>query len=379
MASLVKGSNGRWRARYFDQVHRQHERNFRRKTDAQRWLDEQTSSLVQGTWIDPERSKTTVSEVADTWMSTPDWKATTKARNRGNLDNYILPRWGAVKLRDVAHDDVQAWVNGLSVPGPDGPGLAPNTVRKVAGNLSSILSAAVASKRLPSNPMDDIRLPAAASKRRRYLSAEEVEQFADAAGDRHKLVVYVLAYTGLRIGELAALRIKDVDTVRRRLRVEESMTEVNGKTVFSDPKDYQRRTVPYPSFLQDMIVDQVKERDPDDFLFASPKGGVLRYRNMRRGWWDVAAEDAGLEGLTPHSMRHTAASLAVHSGASVLALQRMLGHEKPSMTLDVYSDLFDDDLDALADRLTATRTEAVKGKSRGDDEEGEASETGDPA
>lgn len=156
---------------------------------------------------------------------------------------------------------------------------------------------------------------------------------SEAAGEARQLVVYVLAYAKLCIGELAALRGRDIDLKRRRLRVEESVTEVDGRAVFSPPKDYERRTVPYPSFLDELMVSAVTGRDPEAFLFPSPKGEVLRYRNMRRAWWDVAAEDAGLAGLTPHELRHTAASLAVRSGASVLALQRMLGHAKPSITL----------------------------------------------
>jgi integrase len=80
---------------------------------------------------------------------------------------------------------------------------------------------------------------------------------------------------------------------------------------------------------------------------------------MRRDWFDAAAKEAGVEGLTPHELRHTAASLAVSAGASVLALQRMLGHDKPSTTLDVYSDLFDEDLDLVADRLAEGRSRST--------------------
>ncbi|MGB7423322.1 MAG: tyrosine-type recombinase/integrase, partial [Ornithinimicrobium sp.] len=70
----------------------------------------------------------------------------------------------------------------------------------------------------------------------------------------------------------------------------------------------------------------------------------------------ASAVAAGVPGLTPHELRHTAASLAVSAGASVLGVQRMLGHDKASTTLDVYSDLFDADLDAVADRLEDTRS-----------------------
>jgi integrase len=78
---------------------------------------------------------------------------------------------------------------------------------------------------------------------------------------------------------------------------------------------------------------------------------VLRVGNFRRRVFDAAAREAGLEGLTPHELRHTPASLAVSAGANVKAVQRLLGHASAAITLDVYSGLFDDDLDAVADRL----------------------------
>jgi integrase len=90
---------------------------------------------------------------------------------------------------------------------------------------------------------------------------------------------------------------------------------------------------------------------PDDLVFTAPGGGVLRNTNVRPRIFDPAAERAGLVGLTPHELRHTAASLAVAAGANVKVVQLRLGHASAAMTLDVYAGLFGDDLDALADRL----------------------------
>jgi integrase len=85
---------------------------------------------------------------------------------------------------------------------------------------------------------------------------------------------------------------------------------------------------------------------------------VLRNGNFRRRVFDRAAELVGLAGLKPHELRHTAASLAVAEGANVKAVQRMLGHASAAMTLDVYADLFEDDLDQVADRLDRAATRA---------------------
>ena len=173
------------------------------------------------------------------------------------------------------------------------------------------------------------------------------------------LVVYVLAYCGLRYGELAALRVRDVDLLRRRLTVARSVTDVDGHLVFGDPKTHQCRQVPVPRFLVEALAAACAGRGPDELVFTSPAGGVLRNNNWRRRAFNPAAIRVGLDGLTPHELRHTAASLAVSAGANVKAVQRMLGHASAAMTLDVYSGLFGDDLDVVAERLDALAAEVL--------------------
>jgi integrase len=104
---------------------------------------------------------------------------------------------------------------------------------------------------------------------------------------------------------------------------------------------------------------QVAGKSRDDLVFTGAKGAVLRVRTARRSWFDQAVRSSGVpSGFHPHELRHTAASLAVSAGANVKAVQKMLGHATASMTLDVYADLFDDDLDAVADRLDAVARSA---------------------
>jgi hypothetical protein len=99
------------------------------------------------------------------------------------------------------------------------------------------------------------------------------------------------------------------------------------------------------------LTDRGLAKAPGDLVFTAPEGGVLRNTNFRPRFFDPAAEKAGLPGLTPHELRHTAASLAVAAGANVKAVQQMLGHASAAMTLDVYAGLFADDLDQVADQL----------------------------
>jgi integrase len=125
----------------------------------------------------------------------------------------------------------------------------------------------------------------------------------------------------------------------------------DGRALFGTPKSHQRRSVPLPRFLVTPMAARLVGRNRDELVFTSPGGAVLRNNNFRRRVFDRAAESVGLTGLTPHDLRHTAASLAVAEGANVKAVQRVLGHASAAMTLDVYADLFEDDLDDVADRL----------------------------
>jgi integrase len=109
--------------------------------------------------------------------------------------------------------------------------------------------------------------------------------------------------------------------LRRRLNIEEAATEINGgRIVWGTPKSHERRSVPIPRSLIDELSVALAGRDRGDLVFTSPKGGVLRNRNARSLWFDKAAAAIGEPGLTPHELRHTAASLAVSAGANVKAV-----------------------------------------------------------
>jgi integrase len=156
---------------------------------------------------------------------------------------------------------------------------------------------------------------------------------------------------------MAALRVQDFDMLRRRVNVSRSVTE-SGGLVWSTPKTHERRSVPFPAVLADETGGAHGRKGPR-------RSGVHRYArrgaaqpNYRARVFEPAVDecqktDESFPSITPHDLRHTAASLAVSAGANVKAAQRMLGHAKASMTLDVYADLFDEDLDSVADNLDA--------------------------
>ena len=116
-------------------------------------------------------------------------------------------------------------------------------------------------------------------------------------------------------------------------------------------KDHEVRDVPVPAFLVDPLAEHLADRPADALAFPAPAGGFLRNGNFRRNVFYAAAERAGVKDVTPHGLRHTAASLAIAAGATVVVVCRMLGHSSPAVTLRVYAHLFADDLDTLAERL----------------------------
>ncbi|NKY56973.1 tyrosine-type recombinase/integrase [Nocardia flavorosea] len=351
--SKLHGKGKRWRARYVDSAGKEHSKRFARKPDAQAWLDGQTAAVVTGRHAPPAAGRTTVGVVAQAWLAShPSWEKSTRSRNVSIVNRHIIPRWGSTRLADLMemHDEISEWVTAQIENGASG-----GTVRKHLGVLSGICDHAVRTRKIAVNPCDTVDRPKQQLAKRRYLSGVEVELLAEHAGSNW-LTVMVLAYCGLRFAELAGMQVSAVSLARNRFQIERTITEVDGELVIKAPKDHQRRSVPFPTFLVEPLRQRIAGRKADAEVFTSPQGAVLRARNMRRDWFDGAAKAAGVDGLTPHELRHTAASLAVSEGASVLAIQRMLGHDKPSTTLDVYADLFDDDLDAVASKLDAART-----------------------
>ena len=118
---------------------------------------------------------------------------------------------------------------------------------------------------------------------------------------------------------LTALQVKRIDPLRRRLHVVRTAIDL-GEVSYGTPKSHQQRWVPVPRSLMDALVEHVATRHPDELGFASPRGAPLRNHNFRARLFTPAAEAIGVPHLTPHDLRHTAASLAVRGGANVKAV-----------------------------------------------------------
>jgi integrase len=355
------GQGKRWLARWVDDGGNERSKAFDRKANAQHHITGVTTALTTGTYADPQRSAATFGTVALTWIAGKEAAQRapkTVAGYRSLLETLILPKWQDVKLRDIDHAGMQGWVTWLgSDPGArqrgKGDGLSPARVIQTHQVVHQVLAYAIRAKYIATNPADHIELPRKSPAEKIALSHDRVRELARESGDLATMV-YTLAYSGLRFGEAVALRVRDVDLESRRLLVSRSITGVRGKGRVEGPtKTHQARSAPIlTQSLVDALRDAIRDREPSEFLFPGPDGNA-----MTVGWFrvrfDKACAAAGLTGITPHTLRHTAGSLALASGASVVTVQKLLGHRNATTTMNVYAHQLPDDFDNLAAAMNA--------------------------
>jgi integrase len=336
----------RYVVRYRTPERTQTKRRFATAREAREFAADVEGQKRRGAYVKPSAGRIAFGEVAQSWLAGKvNLAASTRARYRSALSVHLLPAFGAAPISDLTPARIRHWIAGAAVTS------SAATVRKNCMVLHQILGQAVTDGRLTANPAAEMELPTIDEIEKRYLAAGQVRALADAAGE-HGALVLLLGFTGLRFGEAAALRVADIDLVRGRVRVHRSVTAVDGTMIYSMPKSHQARTVPLPGFLIDALREHLRGRKVDALAFPDSRGGPMRLNNVRRRWWTRAVTISGAPvGFNPHELRHSAASMAIHAGASTKALQKMLGHKSASLTLDRYGHLYPDELQGVADRL----------------------------
>lgn len=327
-------------------------RGFTTKRDAEAWLHETEGAKQRGEFVSVSAGRVPLETIAGPWLDAK--RTTVKPTTWEGIETawtiHVSPSFGQTPLYRIRPSDVEAWVTSLAGR------RSPTVVRRAHAVLAQMLDAAVRDRRIIVNPARGVALPRVESRAHRYLSHVEVSRVAAHAG-RYTPLVYVLAYGGLRWGEAVALRGRDVEGTR--VTVDRAVTHTKAGWVVGTPKTHHRRTLYLPGFVARMLPTV----GPDALIFPPARGEYLstpgKTQRGKRGWWQRALEAAGVEYLRIHDLRHTAASLAVQSGAHVKAVQRMLGHRSAAMTLDVYSALWDSDLDAVAGAVEAARDAAL--------------------
>ncbi|KUI43873.1 integrase [Mycobacterium sp. GA-1199] len=350
----------RYRVRYRTPDNRQTDkRGFKTKAEATRFANTVEVAKLKGEYVNPADARRTVDDLGQAWLE----------RQKGHLkpSGYavmetawrvrVKPRWGHIALGDIKPTAVQGWLAELGQGTGETKAISAATVKRAHYVLAQILADAVTDNLIPKNPAAGLKLPKPTRKKHVYLSHQQVADFAEEAGEYGTLVL-LLAYTGLRWGEAIAMRVADLDLLRKRALIHENAVQSGAGIHVGTPKAHKHRSIPLPAFLVPPLARACENKSRTDLLFGDCEH--LRRPHPVSGWFNKAVTSAKVPRVTPHDLRHTAASLAVSAGANVKAVQRMLGHASAAMTLDIYADLFDDDLEAVATALNEVRGNALQ-------------------
>ncbi len=334
--------------------------------------------LALGTFsLDAEPAQPTFAEYAERWLAChvrPNLKRSTAESYAGIVKFHLAPRFGHLRLKEISRQAVKAYLAELAASG-----LAQNTVVNIYACLRAVLSHALDDGHLTIHPamrLGHSKRRGAQGREREFLTREEAERFLATAKDfrpeRYPLFLTALR-TGLRLGELLALRWDDIhfgeseSDPTRHLLVRRN--RVRGEE--SDPKNHRRRRVDMSKELwralmelRDQRMMEAFERGPwdesgqprcSDYVFASETGGPLDGSNVYHRDFLPCLKAAGLKRVTFHALRHTFASLLIQSGASLAYVKEQMGHSSIQVTVDTYGHLIPGGNIEWVDRLDATK------------------------
>jgi integrase len=308
------------------------------RKEAQVRLDEELRGVNQGT-VRPESSILFGTFAEEQWKTLvlPTLKLSTQHGYKTVLAKHLLPYWRDWRLRDIGRQDVQQWVADRFRRQ-----LGWQTVRNAWTLLSGILETAVEYGYLSTNPARGVKFPEKELKEAPVLfTAEDFTKLLEQLDEPHRTMARLIALTGLRIGELLAVRWRCLDLEIGTLSVRESVYE--GK--FQSPKTRKsRRTIPLgPQSILWLREHHLRATRiaADDLLFGNRSGKPLRESKLLRNVLQPAAERAGLGRVTWHQFRHIHSSLLNDLRVPVKIAQEQLGHSSISTTLNIYTHVVD--------------------------------------
>ncbi len=337
--SIAKRPDGRWRARYRDAAGKEHAQHFTRKIDAQRWLDEVTTAVITGSYVDPTAGRITFGQWFDLWCSRQTWGPGT-VQSATTVSKTIT--FADIEMSKLRTAHVQSWVKVMSTTG-----LAASTMKLRFNYVRMAMLAAVDEPVIAKDATAKVKLPVAARKSDTRVrgddipTAELVAAALDVSEDHFRAFVAVCALAGLRLGEAAGLRTEDVDFLGRTIRVRQQVQgTTRANTRFVEPKYGSARDVPISTALAELLARHVEVIGTREGRLFTNGPDPFNRSSAGEQWRKIRARVPGLESFTLHSLRHFYASALIASSCDVVTVQRALGHSQPSITLNVYAHLW---------------------------------------
>lgn len=354
MAWAEKTESGRWRGAYRTSEGKRRYKTFDHKRAAERWAQAQEQKVVDGSRRDPARGRMKWSDWCEQWWPSRQLEPGALRSQTSLRIHHVEPRWGSVPINEIAHLDVQRWVNDLT------PGLSASSAQQAYYQLSASLKAAVRAGVLDVSPCFAVKLPRRPPAPERYLSDAEVAQVFRRLDGVYRLLVEVLLDSGVRLGEAVVLHEHRIDWDARTIDVVEKWDQY-AHVIRAYPKGKRRRTVPLTPHLAELLTCHLRNRPPvtscgfehekgsacrSGLLMVGPRGAVIDPHNFTNNKWGEALRLAAIGHARPHDLRHTYASRLINGGVSIARLQRLLGHESITTT-ERYAHLIDDGYDEV--------------------------------
>lgn len=306
-------------------------------------------TLDKGTY-QPE-TKTSVRAWLSEWLETfcmNKLKPYTLSSYRGIIDNHICKHLGAMPLQSVRGSDIQRMYNKMIADGS-----APKTVKNVAAVAHKAFSMAVKQGMISANPCDAAELPAMQQHEIKPLSDAEIPLFLQAIQGEEMENAYALCLlAGLREAECLGLSWGQVDFKGQTIAINQQLQKEKVKgsqyTIAPFTKSNKPRTISPPPIAFDYLKSEQRRQaerklaagqlwdNPHNLVFTNAGGGNLAISTFYKTFKRIAAS-IGRPDARPHDLRHTAATVAIASGADVKSVQDMLGHATASFTLNVYA------------------------------------------
>ena len=362
----------RWDVRLRAPDGRAYKRTFRTRKEADRFERAELASRDRGVWVDQRQATRTFADVAEEWLaSNPAKRASARERDQSALRTHVAGPFGRRQVGSITPADVQRFVNDLATA------RSPRTVGRTYGVLRAVLHFAADRYYIGRSPCRGINLPKPAKAKVHVFSPDELVALADAMPAPYAPMVWIGALLGLRWGEVAALRVRSIDFLRRAVKIDEQRTRSKSEAdEFGPPKsEAGERTLAAPEPLLRLLADHLGRQclgasSPDALLFTAPEGGALDYTAWRRRVWCPAVARAGVgtlgrervkgrhtrdkfQGPGFHDLRRTSTTALVVEGVDIRTAQGRLGHSDPRLTLAIYAQVVPEADRQAADRLAA--------------------------
>jgi integrase len=366
---------------YFRANGKQHWRSFKTRDDAELYLAQSTVKKVRGDFR--ERRRMLFRDFAEEWLrdyAAGNVRPSTYDGYESVLRIHLLPEFGDLYLTEITRKMIDAFVSDWTRGGPRFQarvrlareraqerarelrrkprpvriGRSPKTISNALVPLREMLGHAVEWDDLTSNPAERVKRPRREHREMQFLNADEIRLLLGKADKEWRTFFLCACTTGMRLGELLALRWGDVNWPAGRIWVRRS---VNRRGQFQEPKSARSvRAVAMPPTLASALRHHrmaSRFKGEDELIFANKDGRPLDGINLTRRAFKPMVRRAGLPAIRFHDLRHSFAALLIAQGEHPKLIQEQLGHASITVTLDRYGHLLDQSVGDASNRLEA--------------------------